>query len=245
MTWASFTNGAGRALSIKVESTVALRALPGDAAVRVWTIAQSAPGISAGYAIVQGSFAATAAQFLVLPLALFTENGTGLNIALNGAFAFQVEEVAPAVCRVTWAASDPDGYALVNGTYAAVTGALAFSPAAPTPFTLSAPCRIQLPTPALVYSQACAVFCQKDIPVRSKAGVVYDSAAPCQLNAQLRELGSASIVARFDEVAPLAGERVIADTFYAGITVGWYILEGINTGVTGAAGFLLGMQVTE
>lgn len=245
MTWATFTSGAGRPLSIKVEFTVALRALPGDAAVRVWTIAQSAPGVSAGYAIVQGTFAATAAQFSIIPLAAFTENGTGLAIALNVAFAFQVEEVAPNVCRVTWAASDPDGYALVNGTYAAVTAALAFSPAAPTPFTLSAPCRINLPTPALVYSQACAVFCQKNIPTRSKAGVVFDSAAPCQLNAQLRELGSATIVARFDEAAPSSGERVIADTAYSGITVGWYILEGFNTGVTGAAGFLLGMQVTE
>jgi hypothetical protein len=95
----------------------------------VWNITDSSPGTSRGYCTVTGSFAAVTAQFGVIPLVLLTDAQTGTAIAINAAFSTRVEGLTPdTVCRVTWAADAQGGYALVQGSFAAVSAALAFTP---------------------------------------------------------------------------------------------------------------------
>ena len=128
MTFANFTRTDGLPAAIAIENTCAIRQLSPDTACQVWNLSDSSPGASRGYVTVQGSFAAVTAQFGVIPLVLLIDP-QGSNIAINAAFSTRVEGLpGDAVCRVTWAADAQGGYALVQGSFAAVSAALASQP---------------------------------------------------------------------------------------------------------------------
>lgn len=128
MTFASFTQPNGVPVSITTEHVCAIRGLSPDTAAQVWTITDSSPGSSRGYVTVNGSFATVAAAFGVVPLVLLTDAG-GAPLAINAAFATRVQALpGDTACRVTWAADQQGGYAIVQGTYAATTAALAYTP---------------------------------------------------------------------------------------------------------------------
>lgn len=128
MTFAAFTQPNGVPVSITTEYVCAIRGLSPDTAAQVWTITDSSPGASRGYVTVNGSFATVAAAFGVVPLVLLTDAG-GAPLAINAAFATRVQALpGDTACRVTWAADQQGGYAIVQGTYAATTAALAFTP---------------------------------------------------------------------------------------------------------------------
>jgi len=128
MTFAAFTQPNGVPVSITTEYVCAIRGLSPDTAAQVWTITDTSPGASRGYVTVNGSFATVAAAFGVVPLVLLTDAG-GAPLAINAAFATRVQALpGDTACRVTWAADQQGGYAIVQGTYAATTAALAFTP---------------------------------------------------------------------------------------------------------------------
>ena len=128
MTFAAFTQSNGLPVSIATEHVCAIRGLTPDTAAQVWSITDSSPGASRGYVTVAGSFGATVAAFGVVPLVLLTEFG-GAPLAINAAYTTRVEALpSNTACRVTWAADQQGGYAVVQGSYAAITAALAWTP---------------------------------------------------------------------------------------------------------------------
>lgn len=128
MTFASFVQPNGTPISITTEYVCAIRGLSPDTAAQVWSITDSSPGASRGYVTVAGSFAAVTAAFGVVPFVLLTEQ-SGASLAINAAFSTRVEALpGDTACRVTWAADQQGGYAIVQGTYAATTAALTYTP---------------------------------------------------------------------------------------------------------------------
>lgn len=129
MTFANLIRTDGLPAAIAIEYTCAIRQLSPDTACQVWNISDSSPGSSRGYVTVQGSFAAVTAAFGSIPLVLLIDSQTGTSIAINAAFSTRVEGLpGDTACRVTWAADAQAGYALVKGSFAAVSAALAFTP---------------------------------------------------------------------------------------------------------------------
>lgn len=128
MTFASFVQPNGTPISITTEYVCAIRQLSPDTAAQVWSITDSSPGTSRGYVTVSGSFAAVTAAFGVVPLVVLPDS-QGAAVAINPAFSTRVQALpGDTACRVSWAADQQGGYVIVQGSYAAITTALAYTP---------------------------------------------------------------------------------------------------------------------
>jgi len=127
VTFVAFTTPSGSA-QIALEYVAAIQQLPGDAATRVWWLADGAPGATRNYTVVQGGFYATLAALAGSGAFVFNTT-TAEYLAVVPRWVTSITSTpGDAFSRVTWAADAPDGYAVVKGSIASVTAALAYTP---------------------------------------------------------------------------------------------------------------------
>jgi len=235
VTFAIFTQPNGLKRLVTPDYVVAVQSTAGDAVSRVWTIADSAPGASRSYSIVNGTFAATVAAIgglVTLPLP------DGEQVALAPRWVTQLEALpGNTATRVTWAADAAGGYATVVGTQAATAAALAYTPPAAS-WQLDAPCNTSHAnasnTDAGAFYVPAAFTGSGEILLTSTGGT----------NGRVQILSLAGVVqAQANDPGPTAGYRARA---FGAVTLapGWYVLGLAEIGGGGGSVTLLGVRLS-